>query len=149
MDWVQTDQQASSQAVLSQEESFSALIFLNIKERKKEKGDYWERPRKCNHIQCFAKERAVGGEEKHKKYTLKKEEEEEGCFSFVPDFLEAEINYTVKVKAVNQSKESRLSGVKKQNFSHRDFQKSVFGKSAPMVLVKKERFILMKTIQES
>ena len=67
----------------------------------------------------------------------------------MPDFLEAEINYTVKVKAVNQSKESRLSGVKKQNFSHRDFQKSVFGKSAPMVLVKKERFVLMKIIQES
>ena len=36
-----------------------------------------------------------------------KEGEEGGCFSFVPDFLEAKTAYTVKVKVMVQGKESK------------------------------------------
>ena len=46
-----------------------------------------------------------------KEYTLRSEEGNEGkdCFSFVPDSLEAETNYTVKVRAVAQGEESMWS----------------------------------------
>ena len=46
------------------------------------------------------------GEEGEKEYSLRREE---SCFSFVPDFLEAETTCTVKVKAEFQGKESEWS----------------------------------------
>ena len=46
------------------------------------------------------------GVEGEKEYTLKKEGD---CFSFVPEFLEAETTYNVKVRAVFKEKESEWS----------------------------------------
>ena len=38
-----------------------------------------------------------GDEDSGKEHSLRKEKE--NCFSFVPDFIEAETTYTVKIKA--------------------------------------------------
>ena len=43
-------------------------------------------------------QKKVGGKENGTEYNLRKEDES-GCFSFVPNFLDAEMTYTVKVKA--------------------------------------------------
>ena len=50
------------------------------------------------------------GEECGKEHSLRREEKgEKDSFSFVPDFLESEVIYTVKVKAVVQGKEGEWS----------------------------------------
>ena len=58
---------------------------------------------------------------------------EDNYFSFVPDFLEAETTYTVKVKAVIQNKE--VSEVKKLSSHHQSSQSAALRKSVLIMLM--------------
>ena len=69
-------------------------------------------------------------------YSLKKEES--GCFSFVPDFLEAETAYTMKVRAELQYSESKWSD--EIEFTSPKFSECCIWKECPDSVKKKMKY---------